>query len=467
MYGTFTWVGPPVFVKPSTTRFRRLVDQAEAAQIDQHPGFEQFLGRHRQPAASAIRACEQRGYPVGERPEMEAHHQGRRSAVARQSGAEGVGGLAQHREGAVRGLLQTRIAVEGKPCLEHRRVKGGFFASKGQIGPADILEGGKRIGPAFVPGAVQALLEQLEAAACHIGEQRLTIAKVPVGRRRADPGRAGGIRECEAGRPFLGNQVERGADQRLAQIAVVVAATPGRRIVSGPIHVRHSTTRRQQANGGSMNDDRKVTLYHSPNTRSSGALTLLEELGVPYELHVLNMKAGEQREPKYLAVNPMGKVPTLKHGDALITEQVAIFLYLADLFPEAKLAPPIGDPLRGPYLRWMIFYAACFEPAVIDGATHRDPAPQPMSPYGDFETMFRTLTDQLAKGPYVLGERFSAADVLWGGALTWTTMFKLVPELPVITSYVQRAGARPAVARVKVKDAELAAAHDAAVSSGA
>ena len=215
-----------------------------------------------------------------------------------------------------------------------------------------------------------------------------------------------------------------------------------------------------------MNDDRKVTLYHSPNTRSSGALTLLEELGVPYELHVLNMKAGEQREPKYLAVNPMGKVPALKHGDALITEQVAIFLYLADLFPEAKLAPPIGDPLRGPYLRWMIFYAACFEPAVIDGATHRDPAPQPMSPYGDFETMFRTLTDQLAKGPYVLGERFSAADVLWGGALTWTTMFKLVPELPVITSYVQRAGARSAVARVKVKDAELAATHEAAVSSG-
>ena len=215
-----------------------------------------------------------------------------------------------------------------------------------------------------------------------------------------------------------------------------------------------------------MNDDRKVTLYHSPNTRSSGALTLLEELGVPYELHVLNMKAGEQRRPAYLAVNPMGKVPALKHGDALITEQVAIFLYLADLFPEAKLAPPIGDPLRGPYLRWMIFYAACFEPAVIDGATQRDPAPLPMSPYGDFETMLRTLTDQLAKGPYLLGERFSAADVLWGGALTWTTMFKMVPELPVIMSYVQRAGARPSVARVKVKDAELAAAHEAAVSAG-
>ena len=216
-----------------------------------------------------------------------------------------------------------------------------------------------------------------------------------------------------------------------------------------------------------MNGNRKVTLYHSPNTRSSGSLPLLEELGAPYELHVLNMKAGEQRQPAYLAINPMGKVPALRHGDALITEQVAIFLYLADLFPEAGLAPPIRDPLRGPYLRWMVFYAACFEPAVIDRSTQKDPAPLSMSPYADFDTMFKTLTGQLAKGPYLLGERFSAADVLWGGALTWTTMFKLVPELPVITSYVQRASARPAVARVKAKDAELAAAHEAAAQPSA
>ena len=137
----------------------------------------------------------------------------------------------------------------------------------------------------------------------------------------------------------------------------------------------------------------------------------------------------------------MGKVPALRHGDALITEQVAIFLYLADLFPDAGLAPQIGDPLRGPYLRWMVFYAACFEPAVIDCATARDPAPLPMSPYGDYDTMLRTVTDQLAKGPYLLGERFTAADVLWGGALTWTTMFKLVPELPVIKITSAGAGA--------------------------
>ena len=210
-----------------------------------------------------------------------------------------------------------------------------------------------------------------------------------------------------------------------------------------------------------------LTLYHAAPSRSSIALWMLEEVGEPFDIHLLSFKKGETRTADYLKVNPMGKVPALKHGDALVTEQVAIFLYLADLFPEAAIAPPIGDPLRGPYLRWMVFYASCFEPAVIDSATHRDPAPQPMSPYGDFETMFRTLTEQLAKGSYLLGERFTAADVLWGGALTWATMFKLVPELPVITAYISRCGARPSVARVKAKDAELAAAHEAAVASTA
>jgi glutathione S-transferase len=209
-----------------------------------------------------------------------------------------------------------------------------------------------------------------------------------------------------------------------------------------------------------MPDDRRVTLYHSPHTRSTGALILLEELGAPYDLHVLNMKAGEQRQPAYLAVNPMGKVPALRHGDAIITEQVAVYLYLADMFPEAGLAPQIGDPLRGAYLRWMLFYAACFEPAVVDRAAKHEPAPQTMSPYGDYETMLNTVVAQLASGPYLLGERFTAADVLWGTALGWTTMFGLVPKLPEITAYVNRIGSRPAAAHVQAKDAELAAAQE-------
>ena len=204
--------------------------------------------------------------------------------------------------------------------------------------------------------------------------------------------------------------------------------------------------------------DRHVTLYHSPNTRSTGVLSLLEELGADYDLQVLDMKAGEQRRAAYLAVNPMGKVPTLRHGDALVTEQVAVFLYLADLYAEAGLAPPIGDPLRGPYLRRMVYYGSCFEPALVDRAMKRDPAPSSTSPYGDYETMLATLTGQLAPGPWMLGERFSAADVLWGTALRWTTMFKLVPESPLFAEYIARVAARPAAVRARARDAELAAA---------
>jgi glutathione S-transferase len=210
-----------------------------------------------------------------------------------------------------------------------------------------------------------------------------------------------------------------------------------------------------------MSVDRHITLYHSPHTRSSGILTLLEELGAPYDLHLLNMKAGEQRQPEYLRINPMGKVPAIRHGDALVTEQVAIFIYLADLFPEAKLAPALGEAMRGPYLRWLVYYAASFEPAVVDRAMKREPASPTMCPYGDYDTMLKTLVDRLREGPYILGDRVSAADVLWGGALTWTTAFKLVPELPEIAAYVERMGSRPAVARARAKDAEILAARQA------
>jgi len=208
-----------------------------------------------------------------------------------------------------------------------------------------------------------------------------------------------------------------------------------------------------------MSASRDITLFHSPNTRSSGTLVLLEEIGAPYALRVLDMKAGEQRRSDYLAINPMGKVPAILHDDALVTEQVAIYLYLADLFPESGLAPAIGDSLRGPYLRWMVFYAACFEPAVVDRAMNREPGGQALSPYGDYDTMLATLTAQLKRGPWLLGERFSAADVLWGTALTWTTRFKLVPELPEITGYLARFNVRPAVARAQARDAELIAAQ--------
>jgi glutathione S-transferase len=202
-----------------------------------------------------------------------------------------------------------------------------------------------------------------------------------------------------------------------------------------------------------------ITLFHSPNSRSVGTLILLEELGAPYQLHVLNMQAGEQRQPAYLAVNPMGKVPAILHGDVLVTEQVAISLYLADLFPQAGLAPALGDRQRGPYLRWMAFYGACFEPAMVDKAMKRDPGPPMMSPYGDFATVMSTVTGQLEAGPYILGQNFTAADVLWGTALQWMTAFGLVPETPIIKAYVERMSTRPAALRVKQQNEALAAQH--------
>jgi glutathione S-transferase len=210
-----------------------------------------------------------------------------------------------------------------------------------------------------------------------------------------------------------------------------------------------------------MSIDRSITFYHSPNSRSGGTRVLLEELNADYRLHTLNMKQGEQRRPEYLAINPMGKVPAIRHGDAVVTEQGAIFTYLADLYPEAGLAPAIGDALRGPYLRWLFFYGSSFEPALIDKSQKRQPAPMSTSPYGDYDTMLSTLVGQLSRGDYLLGSRFSAADVLWGTALAWTTRFELVPALPVIQAYIDRVTGRPAFARAKAEDAELAAAQAA------
>ncbi len=239
-----------------------------------------------------------------------------------------------------------------------------------------------------------------------------------------------------------------------------------------------------------MSTDATLTFYHAPNTRSTrwercsaaGVRALLDELGADYRLVALDMKAGEHRKPAYMAVNPMGtlgaplrsKVPAIVHDGALVTEQGAIYLYLADCFPAAELAPPIGDPLRGPYLRWLFFYGSAFEhagsaapqPVLVDRAMQRDAGGVAMSPYGDFDTMMGTLTSQLGRGPFLLSERFSAADMLWGVALGWTTRFKLVPEHPGIAAYIARIGGRPSVARVRALDDALAAAQAAAAGRG-
>ncbi|MET3821885.1 glutathione S-transferase [Burkholderia ambifaria] len=194
---------------------------------------------------------------------------------------------------------------------------------------------------------------------------------------------------------------------------------------------------------------------------------LLEELGADYELHAFDLSTGKHHESAYLAINPLGKVPALRHGDVIVTEQPAVHLYAAELYPEAGLSPAPGDSLRGPYLRWMTFYGSCFEPAIVDRSMNRPPVPYSTSPYGDFDTVINMLEAQLAKGPYLLGERFTAADVLWGAALNWITMFKLIPETPRIRAYIDRILARPAIQRAQAADAALAAEQDKAKESAA
>ncbi len=210
-----------------------------------------------------------------------------------------------------------------------------------------------------------------------------------------------------------------------------------------------------------MADDRHIVLYHCPNTRSSGALTLLEELKADYELKVMNMKAGEHRQPAYLAVNPMGKVPAITHNGALITEQGAIFTYLGDLYADRGLAPQMGDPLRGPYLRWMFFYGSAFEPAVVDKAMKHEGGNKGMLPYGDYDTTLKTVEDQLSRGPYILGDKFTVADVLWGAAMGWTTMFGIVTATPTIKAYIERTSSRPAAVKVRELDGATAAKQQA------
>jgi glutathione S-transferase len=222
----------------------------------------------------------------------------------------------------------------------------------------------------------------------------------------------------------------------------------------------------QEAPGASqMSRENRITLHYSPQTRATGTRVLLEELDAPYDLHVLNLKAGEQRQPAYLAINPLGKVPAVSHHGAIVTEQVAITIYLADLFAQAGLAPVAKDPRRGPYLRWIAYYGSSFEPALIDKFLKRVQAPVTQSPYSDYDTMLGTLQAQLAQGPYLLGDQMTAADILWGIALSWTMVFGLVPKNEVFTRYSERITSRPAFQRVAAADAVMAAEHQAAVAA--
>ena len=200
-----------------------------------------------------------------------------------------------------------------------------------------------------------------------------------------------------------------------------------------------------------------LTLYHAAPSRSSIVHWMLEEIGEPYDVHVLHLQKHENREPAYLAINPMGKVPALKHGDVVVTEGAAICLYLADAFPNAGLTVPIGDPRRGPFLKWLFFGPSVIEPAVMDRAYKRaEEAPRAALGYGDFETVMDVVAKAVEPGPYILGDQFTAADVVIGSGLRWGMMFGLIPERPEFRAYADRLAQRPALQRAEARDRDLA-----------
>jgi glutathione S-transferase len=203
----------------------------------------------------------------------------------------------------------------------------------------------------------------------------------------------------------------------------------------------------------------KLTLYHAAPSRSATTRWMLEEVGEPYDIHLLSLQKGEQSAPEYLAINPMGKVPALRHGDTVITEVAAICAYLADEFPARKLNVPVGTPRRGVYLKWLFFGPSCVEPAVTDHAFPRkEQARRGMLGYGDYDTVVDVLANAVAKGPYLMGDQFTAADVVIGAGVRWGMQFKLLPARPEFLAYAERLGKRPALQRADAKDQELAAA---------
>jgi len=206
----------------------------------------------------------------------------------------------------------------------------------------------------------------------------------------------------------------------------------------------------------------KLTLYHAVPSRAAIARWMLEEVGEPYDIHLLNLRKGDSRAPDYLAVNPMGKVPALRHGETVITEVAAICCYLADEFPKAGLNIPVGDSRRGTYLTWLFFAPSCIEPAILERAFPRkEPPTRSTLGFGDFDTVMDVLAKAAAEAkPYLLGEQFTAADVAIGSQLRFGMTFKLIPERPEFAAYVARLNERPAFKRAQEKDAELQAQQE-------
>lgn len=196
-----------------------------------------------------------------------------------------------------------------------------------------------------------------------------------------------------------------------------------------------------------------ITLFHHPFSRAAGTVWALEELGEPYELRFVDILAGEQKKAELTALNPMGKLPTLLDGDAVVTEAAAIGIYLADKYALGRLAPPLDAPQRATYLRWSLFSPSVVEPGVmakVNDWSFRDGS----AGWGNYDSMIVAMKSAIAGG-FILGETFSMADVIFGGTLRYLLQFGLLEKDPAFTAYMERLSKRPALQRADERNAAI------------
>ena len=201
----------------------------------------------------------------------------------------------------------------------------------------------------------------------------------------------------------------------------------------------------------------ELVLYTNPMSRGRTARWMLEEIGQPYRAEIVEY--ARMKSPEYLAINPMGKVPALRHGETLVTESAAICAYLADVFPDASLAPPHGSRSRGPYYRWLFFAAGPLEASITDKALGVAIRPEQvrMVGYGGLEQTLAALEDQLKRSEYIAGDRFTAADVYVGSHVGFGLMFGTIDKRPAFERYWGLVSARPAAHRARETDDKLIA----------
>jgi glutathione S-transferase len=202
-----------------------------------------------------------------------------------------------------------------------------------------------------------------------------------------------------------------------------------------------------------------ITLFHHPFSRAAGVLWMLEEVEADYELSFVDVRSGAQKGSELVALNPMGKLPTLVDGDTVVTESAAIGLYLADRYAPGRLAPALDAAERGTYLRWSFFAPSVIEPAIMAKAGGWDYR-EGQAGWGNHDAMVRAVHSALEGREYLLGDQFSMADAVFGGTLRFMLGFKMLEPSDTLTAYVARLEARPALQRAEAKNAAVRAEKD-------